>query len=61
MTSLRGCAAQAVAGALGAFGHYLANRGIEFPWSVVTDASDGRVRFTMDAATAAAVKQALRR
>jgi hypothetical protein len=48
-----------LAGALGAFGNYLANRGIEFPWSVVTDASDERVRFTMDEATAAAVKQAL--
>jgi hypothetical protein len=48
-----------LAGALGAFGNYLANRGIEFPWSATTDANDERVRLTMDAATAAAVKQAL--
>ena len=48
-----------LAGALGAFGNYLANRGIEFPWSATTDADDERVRLTMDEATAAAVRQAL--
>jgi hypothetical protein len=48
-----------LAGALGAFGHYLANRGIEFPWSAVTDPDDWRVRLTMDEPTAAAVKRAL--
>jgi hypothetical protein len=48
-----------LAGALGAFGNYLANRGIEFPWSAVTDANDERVRLTMDEDTAAVVKQAL--
>jgi hypothetical protein len=48
-----------LAGALGAFGNYLANRGIEFPWSAVTDANDERVRLTMDEDTATAVKQAL--
>ncbi len=48
-----------LAGALGAFGNYLANRGIEFPWSAVTDPEDWRVRLTMDEPTAAAVKQAL--
>lgn len=48
-----------LAGALGALGNYLANRGIEFPWSAVTDPDDWRVRLTMDEPTAAAVKQAL--
>lgn len=48
-----------LAGALGAFGNYLANRGIEFPWSAVTDPNDWRVRLTMDEPTAAAVKQTL--
>lgn len=48
-----------LAGALGAFGNYLANRGIEFPWSATTDETDERVRLTMDEATAAAVKQTL--
>jgi hypothetical protein len=48
-----------LAGALGAFGNYLANRGIEFPWSATTDASDERIRLTMDPSTAAAVKEAL--
>ena len=48
-----------LAGALGAFGNYLANRGIEFPWSAETDPDDWRVRLTMDEPTAAAVKQAL--
>lgn len=48
-----------LAGALGAFGNYLANRGIDFPWSIATDANDERVRFTMDEDTAFAVKRAL--
>ena len=48
-----------LAGALGAFGHYLANRGIEFPWSAVTDARDERVRLTMNEATAIAIRSAL--
>jgi hypothetical protein len=48
-----------LAGALGAFGNYLANRGIEFPWSSITDASDERVRWTLDTDTAIAVTQAL--
>ncbi|MEA2128975.1 MAG: hypothetical protein QOJ85_1866 [Solirubrobacteraceae bacterium] len=48
-----------LAGALGAFGNYLANRGIEFPWSAVTDPEDWRVRLTMDEPTATAVMQAL--
>jgi hypothetical protein len=48
-----------LAGALGAFGNYLANRGIEFPWSAAPGPEDSRVRLTMDEPTAAAVKQAL--
>lgn len=48
-----------LAGALGALGNYLSNRGIDFPWAAVTDPGDERVRLTMDASTAAAVKQAL--
>jgi len=47
-----------LAGALGAFGNYLGNRGIQFPWSATTDPNDWRVRLTMDEPTADAVKQA---
>ena len=48
-----------LAGALGAFGNYLANRGIEFPWATTTDPRDDRVRLMMDEDTAAAIKRAL--
>jgi hypothetical protein len=44
-----------LAGALGAFGRYLANRNLDFPWDVHY-ASDGRARMRMDAATATAVR-----
>jgi hypothetical protein len=40
-----------LAGALGAFGNYCGNRGLEFPWKT-RYASDGRARFTLDAKTA---------
>lgn len=48
-----------LAGALGAFGNHLSNRGMEFSWPGVTNAHDERVRLTMDEAPAAAVRQAL--
>jgi hypothetical protein len=40
-----------LAGALGAFGRYCANRSLSFPWET-TEAADGRVRFKLDAKTA---------
>jgi hypothetical protein len=48
-----------IAGANGAFGRYLANRGLDFPWEEHYNASDGRVRMMMDAETAAVIKQVL--
>lgn len=49
-----------LAGALGAFGRYLGNRDLDFPWDV-SYGSDGRARMRMDAATAEAVKAIGRR
>jgi hypothetical protein len=40
-----------LAGALGAFGNYCGNRGLEFPWKT-RYGSDGRARFTLDTETA---------
>ena len=48
-----------LAGALGAFGRYCANRGLGFPWESHYDAEDGRARLRLDAQTAELFKKYL--
>jgi hypothetical protein len=42
-----------LAGALGAFGRYCTNRGLDFPWETRVDEQDYRVRLRLDGETAA--------
>ncbi len=48
-----------LAGALGAFGRYLANRDLGFPWESYYDPEDGRVRMKLDGETAAIFRRYL--
>jgi hypothetical protein len=45
-----------LAGTLGAFGRYLGNRDLDFPWEVWYSPVDGRTRMRMDGRTAELVR-----